>query len=37
MAIEPMSDEQVTDVIAYIKEWWKPQQRAAQARLSGTP
>lgn len=31
------SDEQVTDVIAYIKEWWKPQQRAAQARLSGTP
>jgi len=31
------SDEQITAVTAYIKEWWTPQQRAAQARLGGTP
>jgi len=31
------SDEQITEVIAYIKEWWTPRQRASQARLSGTP
>lgn len=26
------SDEEITAVIAYIKEWWTPQQRASQAR-----
>lgn len=25
------SDEEITAVIAYIKEWWTPQQRASQA------
>jgi len=29
------SDEQVMAVTAYIKEWWTPQQRAAQARMGG--
>ncbi len=29
------SDEQITAVLAYIKEWWQPQQRATQARISG--
>jgi len=29
------SDDEVTAVLAYIKEWWAPQQRATQARISG--
>ena len=29
------SDEHIEAVTAYIKEWWTPQQRVAQARLEG--
>lgn len=28
------SDKQIIDVLAYIKEWWTPEQRATQARIS---
>ena len=32
------SDEQIIAVLAYIKQWWAPQQRATQARISsGAP
>lgn len=30
------SDEDITAVLAYIKQWWTPEQRAAQARSSNT-
>lgn len=31
------SNEEITAVTAYVKEWWTPQQRATQARLGESP